>query len=144
VIFADIGTGDALPATRFGPLTIDDTVRWAGATEIWEKLHFDREYARTHSGQRSFIASGAHRQALLVRMLTDWIGPQGVVRSLRLRHTAPTLEGDLMCFGGRVVEVSTDPNDRWLACELEGTNQDGVRIITGRCVLAFPAASPAR
>jgi acyl dehydratase len=142
--FAEVAVGDALPEARFGPLTIDDTVRWAGATEIWEKLHFDREFARTHSGQRTFIASGAHRQALLARMLTDWIGPRGVLRNLRLRHTAPTLEGDVLCYNGRVVEKSGDVSDPWLACELEGTNQHGERIIIGRCVVTVPAGDPVR
>jgi acyl dehydratase len=133
--FAGVAVGDALPEATFGPLTIDDTVRWAGSQEIWERLHFDREYAREHSGQQTFIASGAYRQALLLRMLTDWIGPRGVVRKLRLRHTAPTLEGDLMRYSGRVVEKSGDAADPWLACELEGKNQRDERIVVGSCLV---------
>lgn len=142
--FAEITVGDVIPEATFGPLSIGDTVRWAGSQEIWERLHFDREYARGHSGQRTFIASGAYRQAMLARMLTDWIGPRGVLRKLRLRHTAPTLEGDLMRFCGRVVEKSPEAADPWLECELEGKNQRDERIVIGSCVVVLGTAGFAR
>ncbi len=135
--FAAIAVGDTIPEATFGPLTIDDTVRWAGSQEIWERLHFDREFARDHSGQRTFIASGAYRQALLTRMLTDWLGPHGVLRKLRVRHTAPTLEGDLMRFAATVVEKSANAADPWIACDVVGTNQDGVAIMTAHAVVLF-------
>jgi acyl dehydratase len=117
-------------------------VKWAGSQELWEKLHFDREFAREHSGQVSFIASGAYRQALLARYLTDWIGPRGRLRKLRVRHTAPTLEGDVMRYAGTVTDKSGDPADPWIACELEGTNQREERILIGSCVLQLETGEP--
>lgn len=135
--FADVAPGDALPAAEFGPFTIETSVRWAGSQEIWERLHYDREFAREHSGQSSFIASGAYRQALLARMLTDWIGPHGVLRRLRLRHVGPTLEGDLIRYRGRVTEKSADATDPWVACELEGTNQRDEAIVVASCVVTL-------
>ena len=137
ITFDAVAVGDAIPAAEFGPLTIDDTVRWAGSQEIWEPLHFDREYAREHSGLRTFIASGQYRQALLARVLTDWIGARGRLRSLRLRHTAPTFEGDLIRYAGHVVEKSPLPGDPWVACDLEGTNQNGERIVVAHAVLVL-------
>lgn len=136
--FDSVAIGDALPQVEFGPFTIVQSVRWAGSQEIWERLHYDREFAREHSGQASFIASGAYRQALLARAITDWIGPKGTLRRLRLRHTAPTLEGDVMRFGGRVVEKSGSADDPWVACEVQGTNQRDEQIITATCVVVLP------
>lgn len=127
--------GEIVVEAQYGPLTIDDTVRWAASQEIWERLHFDREFAREHSGQRTFIASGAYRQAMLARMLTDWVGPHGTLRTMRVRHTAPTLEGDVMRFAAVCVEKSGDAADPWIACDVSGTNQDGVTIMTGHVTL---------
>ena len=73
--FNDIQPGFELPSRTYGPLTIVDTVRWAGLQENWQHLHFDRDHVCEHSGLRIFIASGAYREALLMRLLTDWIGP---------------------------------------------------------------------
>ena len=74
-------------------MTIVDTVRWAGLQENWQHLHYDRDHVRQHNGLKTFIASGAYRQALLMRMLTDWIGPRGWLQKISIRHTYSTFEG---------------------------------------------------
>ena len=93
---------------------------------------------RQHNGLPTFIASGAYRQALLIRMLTDWIGPRGWLRKINLRHTYSTFEGDSMRFFARITEKSSDSSDPWISCDLEGKNQDDRQILTGRCTLILP------
>ena len=61
VSFESIFVGDQIPPREFGPLTIVDTVRWAGLQENWQHLHYDRDQVRQHNGLRTFIASGASR-----------------------------------------------------------------------------------
>jgi acyl dehydratase len=138
IYFDDVAIGDTIPTREYGPLTIVDTVRWAGLQENWQHLHFDRDHVREHNGLKTFIASGAYRQALLMRMLTDWIGPLGWLRKISVRHTYSTFEGDTMRFSGRILEKSSDPSETTFICELEGTNQDTRQILTGRCTLALP------
>jgi acyl dehydratase len=139
LFFEDVAVGAVIPEREYGPLTIVDTVRWAGLQENWQHLHFDRDHVRQHNGLKTFIASGAYRQALLMRLLTDWLGPRGWLGKISVRHTYSTFEGDLMRFGARIVEKSADPSDPWLICELVGTNQEEKQILTGRCTLIMPA-----
>ncbi len=127
--------GEQIIAVEYGPLTIVDNVRWAGVQENTERIHFDRDHARTHSGLRSFIASGGYRQALLARALTDWLGPRGRLRRLSVRHTRPTFEGDMIRYRVRVTEVSTTAAGTAISCDIEGTNQNQEKILTGNCVL---------
>src|SRR5262245_54181830 len=129
--------GTDIPPTSYGPLTIVDTVRWAGVQENSEQVHWDREFAREHSRLRTFIASGSYRQALLARTLTDWIGPAGRLRKMKVRHVAPLFEGDTITFGGRVVEAAEDANELTAVCEIEGRNQDGTVLLTGQCIVAL-------
>ncbi len=136
--FDDVNVGDSVLSRSFGPLTIVDTVRWAGIQENWARLHFDRENVREHSGLKTFIASGAYRQALLIRSITDWIGARGWLKKLSVRHTSPTFEGDTMLYSGKVVEKSSTSGDPWVVCELEGKNQEGKQILTGRCTVILP------
>jgi len=138
VYFEDVAVGDTIPPREFGPLTIVDTVRWAGLQENWQHLHYDRDHVRRHNGLKTFIASGAYRQALLMRMLTDWLGPLGWLRKISVRHTYSTFEGDTMRFSARVTEKSGAPADPWIVCELGGTNQEDRQILTGRCTLILP------
>ena len=138
IYFEDVAVGTRLHAREHGPLTIVDTVRWAGLQENSQHLHFDRDHVRKHNGLRTFIASGAYRQALLMRLITDWVGPLGMLCKLSLRHTYSTFEGDLMRFGGEVVEKSATSDDPWLTCALEGHNQEDHEILTGRCTVRLP------
>ena len=142
IYFDDVTVGGIIPARDYGPLTIVDTVRWAGLQENWQHLHYDRDHVREHNGLKTFIASGAYRQALLVRMLTDWIGPRGWLRQISVRHTYSTFEGDIMRFSARIAEKSPDPSEPWIVCELVGTNQEDNQILTGRCTLVLPRRNP--
>ncbi len=128
---------DALDLTA-GDLERQDAVRWAGLQENWQHLHFDRDHVREHNGLKGFIASGAYRQALLVRLLTDWVGPRGALRKLSVRHTSSTFEGDLMRFSGRVISTEVVSGEGRLTCEVVGHNQDDREILVGTCVLALP------
>ena len=136
--FDDVQVGDRIPRTEYGPFTIVDTVRWAGVHENWGRLHFDRDYVRAERGLRTFIASGDYRQALLARAISDWIGPRGWLRTVSVRYTKPTYEGDLMRYDGLVVEKESDADGHRLVCDLEGSNQDGERTLTGRCTILLP------
>jgi acyl dehydratase len=138
IYFDDVDVGTALPEREYEPHTLAAAVRWAGVQENWGLLHFDREHVRAHSGLKTVIASGALRQSLLARMLTDWVGPRGRLRKMRLRHTASTFEGDTQRYSARVVEKSPNPAEPWVACELEGRNQDDRVILTGTCTLTLP------
>src|SRR5262249_42771416 len=109
-----------------------------GLQENTQHLHYDRDHVREHNGLPTFIASGAYRQALLIRMLTDWFGPRGWLRKLSVRHTHSTFEGDIMKFAGRVIEMSADSSDSWITCDLDGKNQAGKQILTARCTLILP------
>ena len=137
--FEDLSCGDPLPEREYGPVTVTDTVRWAGLQEHWSQLHYDRDYVRQHNGLRTFIASGAYREALLFRMLTDWAGPKGRLDKISLRHTYSTFEGDRIFYSGKIIEKSSTPDDPWIRCEIEGKNQQGRQILTGSCVLIVPA-----
>jgi len=139
VYFEDVETGTSLPEREFGPHTLVAAIRWAGVQENPSPTHTDRDGARAMRGVRGIIASGAQREAALSRMLMDWAGPRGDLKKLGLRHTASTFEGDMMRFSGTVVEKSPTAADPWIVCEIEGTNQNGERILQGRCTLSLPS-----
>ena len=138
--FENIELGHAVPSRAFGPLTIVDTVQWAGFQENWYRLHWDRDFVRERSGFTTFIASGGYREALLVRTITDWIGPRGILRKLTVRQAFPTFEGDLILYSGTVAEKSSTPSDSWIACDLEGKNQEDRVILTARCNVILPSS----
>src|SRR5438046_10698533 len=106
VHFEDVVVGAEIPVREYGPLTVVDTVRWAGLQENWQHLHYDRDHVRQHNGLKTFIASGAYRHALLMRMLTDWIGPRGWLKQISARHIYSTFDGHSERYGATVFDTS--------------------------------------
>jgi acyl dehydratase len=144
LFFEDVEIGTEMPEREFGPHDLVTAVFWAGVQENKGPLHLDREHARTKRGAKSFIASGALRQSLLVRALTDWAGPRCFLRSMTLRHSASTYEGDMQRYAATVVGKSADAEDVWIDLALAGRNQDGEPILTGTCRLLLPRRDWAR
>jgi acyl dehydratase len=138
VFFEDVAVGTAVPEREFGPHDLVSAVFWAGVQENKGLVHLDREHARTKRGAKSFIASGALRQSLLVRALTDWAGQRCFLRAMTLRHSASTYEGDMQRYSAKVVEKSEQPEDPWIVLALDGRNQDGEAILRGTCTLILP------
>ncbi len=138
VYFEDVDIGSKIPEREFGPHTLQSAVRWSGVQENLGLLHLDREYVRQNSGLKTIIASGALRQSMLTRMLTDWAGPRGRLRKQTIRHTASTFEGDMQRYSATVVEKSPDTSEPWVVCEFEGRNQDDEVILKGRATLTLP------
>jgi acyl dehydratase len=137
-VAGSLEVGDQFISAEYGPLTVVDTVRWAGVQENSERVHFDREFARENSRMRTFIASGGYRQALLARALTERIGLHGRLLKLRVRHLAPTFEDDMLRYTARVAEKSVQGDRTTLTCEVDGRNQNGEQVLTGSCVVAVP------
>jgi acyl dehydratase len=131
---ATIQVGDEIVATEFGPLTIVDTVRWAGVQENSERTHWDREFVRENMRLRTFIASGGYRQALLARALTDWLGPRGRLRKMQVRHLGPTFEGDMLRYSVKVTGMTPEGDWTAVACDFEGKNQKDEQVMVGTCL----------
>ena len=65
------------PEFRYGPLTLTDLVRYAGASGDFNRLHHDDAYARA-AGLPWVMAHGMLSAGLLASFVTRWFGPGSV------------------------------------------------------------------
>jgi acyl dehydratase len=111
-------TGLALPE-----LVIDVTptfvVASAIATRDFQDVHHDRDRATARGGRDIFI-NILTTTGLVQRYVTDWAGPQALVRKVAVRLGVPCYAGDTLTFSGHAAERA--------AGELEVA-------VTGRCSL---------
>jgi MaoC like domain len=112
------GAGLVLPE-----LVIDVTptfvVASAIATRDFQDVHHDRDKAVARGGKDIFI-NILTTTGLVQRYVTDWAGPQALVRKVAIRLGVPCYAGDTLTLSGRAV-----------------TGADGaVEVaVTGRCSL---------
>jgi len=139
-----VEVGQEIPALDAGPFSLLDFVRWAAYQENWIRLHYDREYTVQHLGLPDVVQSGHHRTALIVRMLTDWLGSAGELRRLRIRHEAVVLPGDAIRCGGRITGLTQTPERMQVTLQVWAARQDGIAVSEGEAVVDVTLSRGAR
>jgi len=133
---ADIAVGDALP-----PLELDMTatriVAGALATRDFMPVHHDRDFAQAQGAPDIFmniISTNGH----VGRYLTDWAGPESLVRRLSIRLGVPVFPGAVLAFHGTVTGVEVTGDEVLVEVELRAATDLGDHA-TGTAVVALPA-----
>jgi hypothetical protein len=96
----DVRVGDELPE-----LVIDVTatlvVAGALASRDFTPVHHDKTHAQSQ-GLSDVIMNTMTTNGLVSRYLTDWAGPDAMIRGVALKLGVPNVPGERMKLGGRV------------------------------------------
>jgi acyl dehydratase len=132
-----IGIGD--PVT---PMTIDVTatvvVAGAIATRDFMPVHHDRDYASTQGSPNIFM-NILTDNGYCSRFLTDWAGPEAMVKKIAIRLGVPAYAGAMLQYTGSVTAKSQVGDEGIVEVELRATNDQGDHV-TGTAVIGLPLA----
>jgi acyl dehydratase len=81
------------------PVTTTLVIAAALATNDFEKVHHDRDLARSQ-GLSDIIMNVLTSCGLAIRYVTDWAGPGTVITSISTQLKAPTYPGDTLTLSG--------------------------------------------
>ncbi|MBK1788681.1 MaoC family dehydratase [Prauserella cavernicola] len=99
------------PGTELPPLTIEATptfvVSTALATRDFQDVHHDRD-AAVERGSKDIFLNILTDTGLVQRFVTDWAGPEALVRSIRIRLGVPCYAYDTLTFTGHVTGLVSD------------------------------------
>lgn len=119
------GLPAAPAATRHGPLTVTDFVRYQGASGDMNPLHHDPERARA-AGFRAPISVGMLQAGFLASYAVRWLGAERI-RRFRVRFHAPVLAGDTVsCQPAAPLKRSDGTAEAHLSCTV-GTGELAVQ-----------------
>ena len=119
--FASVKVGDAL-APLDVPLTRTLIVSTAIATRDYQVVHHDPDVAKER-GSQDIIMNILTSNSFVGRFVTDWTGPNAILRSVKIRLGAPNYPGDTMMVTGEVTAV--DPSERIVTVAVKGSNSLG-------------------
>ena len=122
--FADVTVGEQLPELAV-PLTRTLIVATAVASRDYQDVHHDPEIAR-EKGSKDIIMNILTTNGFVGRFVTDWAGPNAIVRSVKVRLGVPNYPGDTMTMTGSVTELR--PDDRVAVVAVRGANQMGDHV----------------
>jgi len=129
-------SGETLPTFE---LDVTATVVVAGAiaSRDFMPVHHDRDYARAQGAPDIFM-NILTTNGYVARFVTDWAGPEAMLKRIEIRLGAPAVPGKRLRFTGRVTEVEHGPQERLVHVELRAANELGDHA-TGTAVVALPA-----
>jgi acyl dehydratase len=137
---AAIGTpvqvGDEL-----SPLVLEMTatriVAGAIATRDFMPVHHDRAFANSQGAPDIFM-NILSSTAYCSRFLTDWAGPEAMIKNLSIRLGVPVFPGSTLTFTGSVTNVSPgDQAELVVGVGFKATNDLGDHL-TGTAILTLP------
>jgi hypothetical protein len=77
------------------------------ATRDFQDVHHDRDRA-VQRGSADIFVNILTSTGLVQRFVTDWAGPQAIVRNVAIRLGAPCYAGDTLTFTGAAEETGAD------------------------------------
>ena len=119
---SEVGVGDALPELKIR-LTTSLIVSGAIASRDFTPVHHDRAAALA-SGMPDVFMNILTTNGLVGRYLTDWAGPNALIRNIKIKLGTPNSPGDTMTFSGSVTSKENDE----VTIDLAGKNSWGDHV----------------
>jgi acyl dehydratase len=129
--YDEVRVGDALPALDV-PITATVIVAGAIASRDYQDVHHDAVLARQRGSQDIFM-NILTTNGWVGRYVTDWAGPEALLRCVDIRLGAPNYPGDIMRLSGSI----TEKRDGVVTIAVRGANKLGDHV-SGQVELALP------
>jgi hypothetical protein len=128
--------GETLPE-----LVLEASVRNIVATAIasrdFQDVHHDIALAQER-GSKTIFTNILTSNGYCLRYVTDWTGPEAVVKKASIRLGVPNYAGDTMTLTGTVDSVVPDPDGELVTVAVRGRNSLGDHV-TGTVTVLVPA-----
>jgi hypothetical protein len=129
-----IEVGHKLPELKlYGDPTF--IVSTAIATRDYQDVHHDRDKAHA-KGSKDIFVNILTDTGLVQRYITDWAGPNAVIKTIGLRLGVPWYAYDTVAFNGEVTAV----DDGLITLKIVGSNSLGDHVIANATLTIGGAA----
>ena len=129
--YGDVNVGDELPKLEV-PLTRTLIVATAIASRDYQDVHHDPGLAQER-GSPDIFMNILSTNGFVGRFITDWSGPDAVLKSVKIRLGAPNYPGDTMTMTGKVEKIEGGR----IEVSVRGANKLGDHV-TGTVTLELP------
>lgn len=132
---AEVRVGTALPEERI-EVTPTFVVSTALATRDFQDVHHDRDLAQAGGSQDIFV-NILTTTGLVQRYVTDWAGPEALVRAVSVKLGVPCYAYETLALYGQVLSRSEVDGEVRFEVEVLGRNRLGEHA-RGAVTIALP------
>jgi acyl dehydratase len=132
---SEVAVGDELPPFEL-PVTSSVIVAGAIASRDFMPAHHDAEFARGQGAPDLFM-NILTTNGYVARFVTDWAGPEAMIRKIAIRLGAPAIPGQPLRFSGAVAKTSTEGDECVVEVAIRAANELGNHA-TGTVIVSLP------
>jgi acyl dehydratase len=133
--WSDIEVGDGVTPLEI-PITTTMIVAGAIASRDFMPVHHDRDYANKQGSPNLFM-NILTTNGYCVRFLTDWAGPEAMVKKLSIRLGVPCFPDDPLRFTGTVTgKTEGSAGENFVEVSFKASNSLGDHV-SGTAVLGL-------
>lgn len=133
--FRKLKVGDAVTPLKLD-LTATFVVAGAVATRDFMPVHHDRDYAASQGSPNIFL-NILSDTGFCTRFLTDWAGPEAMVRKIAIRLGVPAYAGSKLEYSGSVTALSEQDGEGLVEIAFRAANDQGDHV-SGTAVIGLP------
>jgi acyl dehydratase len=131
----NVKVGDELPPFEL-KLTSTMVVAGAIASRDFMPAHHDPGFAKAQGAPDIFL-NILTTNGYVARYVTDWAGPEAIVKSIKIRLGAPAIPGKPLRFSGRIAQKKDEGAECVLELSVRAANDLGDHA-TGTVTLTLP------
>ena len=117
-------------------LTVTKIVAGAIATRDSMPVHHDKDFANSQGVPHVFL-NILSTNAYVARFLTDWAGPEAMVKKIAIRLGVPAIPGQVLTFSGEVLSKTELDDECEFELSLRAATPEGDHA-TGTALLSVP------
>lgn len=136
---SEVEVGTQLPELRI-EATPTFVISTALATRDFQDVHHDRDLA-AQRGSRDIFLNILTDTGLVQRFVTDWAGPEALVRSVNIKLGVPCYAYDALTFTGTVTGREQGNDEQRFVIDVSGRASLGEHV-RGSVHIVFPQEDP--
>jgi acyl dehydratase len=126
----NITTGFEVPPLIRKSISLQDLVEWCGVENDYLNIHYDKAAAQKE-GLPDCLIQGTYKLCLLGRMITDWLGESGDLKSISVRYTGMDFPGSTLTCRGKVNSITDRTDSQLFNLDIWVENDKGGKTAEG-------------
>jgi len=139
VYYESVNVGDEIPSVDFN-LTVQRMIMFVGATRNFPGLHHNDRVAQKQGAAPAMFLQNNSCLMLWERVISDWMGVYGRVKSANFRITEFHLAGDIIHVGGTITKKWQENGLNLVEVTMESKTPRRVGM-TGSITVALPTTA---
>ena len=154
--FEDVSEGEAIDSLKKGTYSVTElflfthgvlgtgrssraALQAEGSADLGGGGRFDAEHAQKRRNMPGQFDYGPQRVCWLSQIVTDWMGDDGVLKSLNASIRHPNVVGDTNVLHGEVARKFVANGEHLVELHVRNENQSGLATAFGSAVVALPS-----